>query len=75
MDNERLESAGSLLPCPFCGGPCDVENLSGFNVVKAIAGCNNDCPVQPFVFSEIDVEDAIQRMNTRAKGILTQPTE
>lgn len=68
IDRLRLPSVQdpSLLPCPFCGSPAEIEFWHGGKPSKRHVSCSSlDCEVSPGITGETK-RKAIKKWNTRA---------
>lgn len=54
-----------LKPCPFCGGPAEIEFWHGGRPAKRRAGCADQCDVSPGVCGDTKRE-TIEKWNQRA---------
>lgn len=55
-----------LLPCPFCGGPAEIEAWHGGQPTKKMVSCvADDCAVAPCVTGE-NLGEAFANWNRRA---------
>lgn len=56
----------AALPCPFCGGPANIQHWHGGRPTKRMIACADDCAVAPMVTGETKAE-ALNEWNTRAE--------
>lgn len=60
----KPEIEPDALPCPFCGGPAEIQLWHGGGPQKRLISCSDDCAVAPSVTGETR-KVALTLWNTR----------
>ncbi len=63
---EQLTAPIALLPCPFCGGPADIELVESLGDTRKVAGCNTEfCQGYQSAHSFATYREAVAAWNKR----------